>query len=231
MAWKAPKINWGVELPGATDLNRIESNIGILQTEIAQDLFPIPGWRTPKTDWKGLDNAPDAPEWDNVGASDLNRIEGNIKALKDRIDAGLFACVSPYAYDGTPETNVILSLPTQRQVTGFDHRLVKKFYLRLPGRYRIQYDARLSQKVGSLGWGIRIDSTGDGTVYSFSGEDNTSWKTYTDEIRVTRHSAQVRVYLRSTFGAGVPVYAQVRNLKIMGRVQIVEGTEDRVVID
>lgn len=219
---------------GGFRLNAIEESLLTLQAEVTQGgLFEIPGWIPPKTDWKGVDNAPDAPEeeWDVVGASDLNRIEGNIKALKDRIDAGLFAYVVPYAYNGAPETNVILSLPTQRQVTGYDFQLVKRFYLRLPGRYRLQYDARLSQKVGGLGWGIRIDSVGEGTVYLLTGEDNTSWKTYTDEIRVTRHSAQVSVYLRSTLGAGVPVYAQVRNLKIMGRVLIDKGTEDRVVID
>jgi len=220
MDWKAPKINWGVEPPDATDLNRIESNIGILQTEIAQDLFPVPGWITPKTDWKGLDNAPDAPEWDVVGASDLNRIEGNIKALKDRIDAGLFAYV-------VPSDNVIISSSKGKRITASVNTIAKEFEVKYVGTYRITFYAwQEPQEVNYPRGGSVRTSTGSQVGFTIpanhTGPGSHALKTV--EITTRLPGERIGIYANGRYG---PVWIQ--GVRVRG-TPVVVNPKDRVTV-
>lgn len=218
--WKTPKINWGVEPLGATDLNRIESNIGILQTEIAQDLFPIPGWRTPKTDWKGADNGYEYGEQDVVGASDLNRIEGNIKALKDRIDAGLFAYV-------VPSDDVIISSLEGKKVTASVETIAKEFEVKYVGTYRITFHAWQETQANNYPQGGSVrTSTGSRVNFSIPADHTYpgSHTLKTIEITTRLPGERIGIYATGRYG---PVW--IRDAQVRG-TPVVVNPKDRVIV-
>ena len=81
-------------------------------------------WQTPKINWQ----AGDIP-----GASDFNRIEGNIKHFNDLLYTGWVA----------PSDTVILQSTTTKQPTGSALQVMKRFLVINPGRYRVKVEGRV----------------------------------------------------------------------------------------
>lgn len=194
---------------GGFRLNAIEESLLTLQAEVTQGgLFEIPGWIPPKTDWKGVDNAPDAPEeeWDVVGASDLNRIEGNIKALKDRIDAGLFAYV-------VPSDEVILSSFAGKKITASVDTVAKEFEVKYVGTYRITFYAwQETQEINYPRGGSVRTSTGNRVNFTIPADHTypASNTLKTIDITVRLPGERIGIYVNGRYG---PIFIQNAQVK------------------